>query len=341
MSSRWNVAFLLLHLLTLAAVGAIWLDRRSVEDEDEEPTTMEELVEEVSTARYQLRSQADRLSRLLDRLARGDIEVRAIGGGDDPAADATTVSADDTPSRILERYAEIADLHERFKWDPLQREPVEKERARLEDLLRRAGNDSIDALGAFLPTLPSLLEDAKPGWVQTRLLTHVVAQVDSVEAADFAMAVLEDPQYNSGVRLVAATAARGRYEDRVIERLIGLLERPDPSFARPEQIAQFFKGNKDDRAIPALCALAKNVDGDRTARRFALESLGVYDDPRVIDALKEVTTFDVHGDLRGVAFVSLNRLLGEDVLPFIEYLRKQWAPEDPFHQLLNNTEAVY
>lgn len=344
MSSRWNLAFLLLHLLTLGAVFALWNASRTAADEDDEPTSLEEMVEEIGSARYQLRSEADRLNRLLDRLARGEIAVKVAGVDAAGVEAASATGGDDelrTPHEILERLAEVTDVHERSKWDPLQREPVEKERARLEDLLRRGGDDTIDAVAAFMPTIPERLEDAKPGWMQTRLLTHVVSQIDTQAAADYALSVLDDPRFNSGVRLVAANAARGRYEDRVVTKLIDLLENPDPTFARPEQIAQFFKANPDARAIPALCALARNVDADRTARRFTLETLGVYDDPRAIDALKEVSTFDVHGDLRGVAIVSLNQLLGEDILPFIEYLRGQWSPEDPLHRLLDNTEAVY
>lgn len=343
MSSRWNPIFLLLHLITLGVVGSLWLSQRPA-DEDDEPATIEDLIEDVSTARYELRAQSDRLTRLLDRLARGEIQVQAVGlSGTEPAATGSALGGDDpkSPRDLLERLAEVTDVHERFKFDPLQREPVEKERARVEDLLRRAGDDTIDALVDFMPTIPRLLQDARPGWMQTRLLTHVVAQIDTAAAADFAYGMVEDPQYNSGVRLAAATAARGRYPDRVVKRLIGLLENPDPTFSRPEQIAQFFKTNPDDRAIPALCALARNVDGDRTARRFTLETLGVYDDPRVIDALKEVSTFDVHGDLRGVAIVSLNKILGEDILSFVDYLRGQWQPDDPLHQLLDNTEAAW
>ena len=339
MSARWNLVHLFLHVITLTLVVSMFLSSRPGEDEDDDPATLEELVDEIGTARYQLRSQADRLSRLLDQLQRGQLQL-ANGGGAAIAPIAAGGDEPKTPLDLLDRLAEVTDVHERHKHDPLQRESVEKERARLEDLLRQAGDDTIGALFDFFPSVSRKLTDARPGWMRTRLLTHVVDQIDSEAAADFAFSVFEDPQYNSGVRLKAAASALGRYEDRVIVALVRLLTHPDPTFSRPEQVVQFFKANKDERAIPALCQLAQNIDGERTARRFCLETLGEYDDPRVLDALKEVATFDVHGDLRGVAIVSLNKLMGADIIPFVDYLRSQWEVDDPLHQLLDNTEAA-
>jgi len=215
------------------------------------------------------------------------------------------------------------------------------ERARLEDMLRRDGDDTIHALADFFPTIPHRLEGARPGWMQTRLLTHVVDQIDTEDAAEFAYSVFEDSQYNSGVRLKAAASAMARQRERVILGLIGLLENSDPTFSNPEQIVQFFKANPEPRAIPAICSIASNVEAERTARRFALEVLGGYDDPMALDTLEEVATFQVHGDLRGVAMVSLNRRLGREIVPFVEQLRNQWERDDPMHQLLDNIDKAH
>ncbi len=334
---------LLLQLVTIGLLVALLVRTRASDGagEGDEPQSFEELASEITAARYKLDEQANRLTRLLDRLSRGG----TLAGGDDPGAGGGHANAklDETasPSLLLEELARVTDVIERYKWDPLQREPLEKERGRLEDLLRRAGDDTIDMIDAFFSTIGERLKEATPTWMQTRLLTHVVEPIGTDDAYRFARSVFDNPGFNSGVRLKAADVALKRWPDEMSVKLIELLENPDPTFSRPEQIALYFKTHKDDRAIPALIAAATDIDRDRTLRRFALEALGIYDDPRVIEALKKVAAEDVHGDLRGVAIVGLNDLLGKDVVGFIHFLRERMNPEDPMHRLLDNTEALW
>lgn len=328
----------LLQLVTIALLAVVFREvRSSGAGDDEEMTSSEELVGEITQARYQLKNQADRLTRLLDKVARGELAAAPANAARAPAGD----EAPRTPSELLDELARVTDVHSRYKHDPLQREPVEEERARLEEQLRGAGDDTVDALVAFFPSLPQVLEDAEPTWMQTRLLSHVVAPIGTDAAIDFARSVFEDPSYNSGVRLQAARVTLPRDKDEVHIKLIELLQSPDPSFSRPEQIALYFRSEIDPRAIPALIEAARDTHRDQLTRRFALEALSEYDDPRVIEALKDVATHDTAGDLRGLAIVGLNQLLGKDVVGFVEFLRERMEPEDPLHTLLDNTEALW
>ena len=295
-----------------------------------------EMQDELSAARYQLGDQANRLTRLLDRLARGGFST----GAGTNVIDEPDVKK--TPTELLEELLHVTDVLSRWKNDPLQREPVEAERARLEDLLRRNGNDTIDALGGFFPTIVDLLPaETGPTWMQTRLLTHVVGQIDTDEAVEYARFVFEDQAVNSGVRLKAAEIAMKKYEDQIIPRLIDLLTDPDPSFSRPNQIVLFFKQKPDPRAIPALIQVATDPLSERSLRRFTLDTLGEYDDHRVIDALKGVAIDPVNVDLRGVAVNSLRKLLGKEILDFVEYLKGQIQANDPLLNLLLSIEEMY
>ncbi|MFH0944217.1 MAG: HEAT repeat domain-containing protein [Planctomycetota bacterium] len=326
---------LVLQVITVGLLITLLL-RRSGPSSTNPLAGLEEVREELSQARYQLGDQANRLTRLLDRLAR---EGLSAGSGNGAIAEPDVRK---TPTELLEELANVTEVLSRWKSDPLQREPVEKERARLEDLLRRYGNDTIDALGGFFPTIVNLMpEAAGPTWMQTRLLTHVVAQIDTDEAVEYARYIFEDQTINSGVRLKAAEIAMKKYEDQIILRLIDLLVHPDPNFSRPNQIVLFFKQKPDARAIPALIQVATDQEAERGVRRFTLDTLGTYDDHRVIDALKEVAVDPANVDLRGVAVNSLNKLLGKDILDFVEYLKGQIQANDPLLNLLLSIEQMY
>jgi len=305
----------------------------------DQPRQTDEIREEISMARYQFQDAANRLNRYLDRLARNERSGHVASNGVDAELQEDVPAS---PSELLEELAHVTTVLARWKHDPLQRESVEQERARLEDLLRRGGNDTIDAVSAFFPTIIDLVpESAGPTWMQTRLLTHVVGQIETDEAVEYARSVFEDPGVNSGVRLKAAEIAMKKYKEPVTERLIDLLVHPDANFNRPTQIVLYFKQNIEPRAIPALIQLAVDQKQDRGARRATLGTLGEYDDHRVIDALKEVASDPANVDLRGVAVNSLNKLLGKEILDFVNHLLDQLPSNDPLINLLRSIKELW
>ena len=336
-SLRSNLS-LVLQLATISLLTVLIFRSQGL-PESEEPTQMEDVLEELSTAKYQLHDQANRLSRLLDKLSKEGIAVRGSGRAVDLESEADLPAS---PSELLEQLTHVTTTLSRWKHDPLQREPVELERARLEDLLRRAGNETIDALAAFFPNIIDLVpETAGPTWMQTRLITHVIGQIDTDEAVEYARFVFEDPSINSGVRLKAAEVAMKKYKEPITERLIDLLIHPDSSFNRPNQIVLYFKQNNDPRAIPALVQLARDGETARNLRRFTLDTLGEFDDHRVIDVLKEVASDPANVDLRGVAINSLNKLLGKEMVDFVNHLQGALAPNDPLLNLLKSIQELW
>lgn len=335
MRRLWIVLLVLLQAATLAAVCALFVEIRRDRGGGDD-VSIEDLVEEVSQARFQLQSEGERLRLLIDRWRREGA----------PAAKRTedgTEKDPKTPQEIVDRLIEVDDVHARYEYDPLQREPVERERARLEELLRRSGDAAVQAVRDAFPILGDRLRSAHPGWVRTRLLTHVIDPIGTEEARRFAYEVFEDPRYNAGVRLAAARVAMkdGKLKEAVLEELLRLLGEPDPNFNRREQIALFFKQNPDPRAVEPLARIARSLDEDRLLRRMAIEALGSYTQPEAIDALREVAIDTAQADLRGAALHSLNKILGEEILPFLEHLRTLLEPEDPIHQLVDSIEALY
>ncbi len=340
----------LLWLLIALQVAAIVLIvtpllQQKAEDEPLLGEEFDELVQELSALRYQLNDQGNRLTRLLDRLARGGPSAEAAGA--QPAAEggAGGVAVPDqpkTPHDLLQELAHVTEVLGRYEYDPLKREPVEKERGRLEDLLRRGGDDTIDALVSFFPDIPANYPDiANPTWFQTRMLTHVVDQIGSDAAVEFARRVFENTAINSGVRLAGAQIALKKHGDEITSKLIALLEDPDPSFDRPIEIVKYFQTTVEPRAIPALVALATDIDTERNLRRFTLHALSRYDDPRAVDALKEVASTAANGDLRAAALSALGDLLKQDILPFVRHLRETMPADDPLRTLLDNTESYW
>lgn len=339
----------LMIVLQLATVGLLTMQvlhdrRQSSEDgeyeEDDGPTTIDDLADDISQTRFELKQQVDRMTRMIDGLARD-----GIGGAANPAPqdDATGVVADPTKlttSQLVEKVIELHEMHARYEFDPLQREPIEKERARIEDVLRARGVESIDSIGASLHSTA----DTR---AQSRLLEYVVRPIiergdaASPAAERLALDVFADPSFASGVRLIGARLALKSHRDAVIEKLVEILGDTTSEFQHREDIARFFEVDPDPRAVPILAQLAKDVDVDQTVRFFCLGSLGIYRDSIGIDALKEVARGEVHGALRGKAIHSLNRALGKDVLPFLEQLKSTMAPQDPLQQLVKNLQDHY
>jgi len=338
--SRLLILVALLQIAILGIQGSQWLANRESAPDEEEESTLEELMtelrEDVSVARYELSNEANRLRRLLDQLAAGG----SIGGGgpggpdtslpNSPNLDLSEISARD----LLFRLFEVNELHRQFKLDPIQRVPVEKERARIEAELRKRGDASIDALDVRFKEVPDTQE-------QTRLLTQIVAEVETERALEFAYAVFRDQGISSGVRLVGANIAREAHAEEIDKALVNLLVDPDAAFARREQIIYFFKENHYPPAAAALAELAVDLEVARYIRRFALQALAKYPEPVVIDSLKQVASEATQGDLRAEALRSLSTILGREVLDFLQFIRGRLNDDDPLLRLVEDLELEH
>ena len=230
--------------------------------------------------------------------------------------------------------AELNDLVERYSDDPIQREPVRKELTRVEGLLRQRGEAAIQDLATRLPALT----DSK---LQSRLLVNVVGQIDSASAQQLALDAFHNRKLLSGVRLVGANVAMKTHKDEIVGELVRLLDGKDDSFDRREDVAQFFKSTPDPRAAEALCRIAKNAEEPRILRRFVLQALGSYKQPEVIDTLKDVTSQEIHGELRAEALHSLNDALGRGVLEFLAFLKPKLNVDDPLRKLVIGYEDYW
>lgn len=335
-SNRLLPVVILLQLATLAFQVRPYLG--GANDDEEEESSLEEIVselrEDISTSRYELANQAERLQRMLDQLAAngegGPGRGPQAGLGAAPDLDISGV----TESDLLFRLLEVNELHRQYKIDPIQRLPVEKERARIEEELRRRGDETIGALGLRFKEIRNTVE-------QTRMLTHVVAEIPGDAAIEFAYRVFQDEGISSGVRLVGATIARAKHGDEIDASFVKILSDPDTAFSRREQIIVFFKENHYPPAGPALARLAIDPEVNRLLRRYTLQALGSYPDPEAIDALKQVATEAIHGDLRAEALRSLDRILGREILDFLQFVRGRLTEDDPLHRLLDDLEASH
>lgn len=345
MSKPLVALMLVLQLATVALLTVQVLhDRPFSEDGEDEaedgPTTIDDLADDISQTRYELKQQVDRMTRMIDGLARDGIGTGAAPAPQDDAVGVVGDPSKMSTPQLVAKVLELHEMHARYEFDPLQREPIEKERARIEDVLRNRGLESIDSIAATLQST----NDTR---AQTRLLEYVVRPIiergdaASAPAEQLALDVFADPAYASGVRLVGARLALKSHRDAVIEKLVEILGDTGSEFQHREDIARFFEVDPDPRAVPVLAQLAKDVDVDDTVRFFCLGSLGVYHDSIGIEALKEVARGEVHGALRGRAIHSLNKVLGKDVLPFLEQLKSTMAPQDPLQQLVKNLQDHY
>jgi len=288
---------------------------------------------QVGMARFELKQQADRLSRLADQYASGQAGVPQLktAVGDlptDPPADQRSTA------ELVERLIDLHAMKARYADNPVQREPVEHARAEVEAVLRARGDASIDAIAMAFPGTT----DTR---AQTRLLTHVIGQLSSDAADEFALGVFEDSQFASGVRLVAARIAMRQFEDRVIERLLELMITNDPTFLHREQIASFFGQYPDPRAAAVFADLVTDQSVDASVRRFALQAMGHYDSTEIIEALKEVAALSSAGDMRAQALHSLHEILGVEILEFLRFLRPTLHENDNLLVLIDNIEEHY
>lgn len=292
-----------------------------------------ELREEFATSRYEIQNQTDRLRRLLDQLADGSGGAGGVARGSlyrEPDADLGELTEDE----LVQRLYQVDQLHDEYRQDPIQRVPVEKERARIEEELRRRGDAAIDAIELRF-------KDTANTRHQTRMITHVVTPIGTERAYEFARKVFEDISISAGVRLVGARLAREKYGEEIDRELVDLLIDPDVAFGRREQIIYFFKENPYPPAGEAIAKLAVDPEIDRTLRRYSLQALASYEAPAAIDALKKVATDEIHGDLRAEALRSLSVILGPDVLDFARFLRGRLAEDDLLHNLIDDLEAQY
>jgi hypothetical protein len=137
MTKSLAILMLILQLATVGLLTRQYLqDRQRSEDgeyeEDDGPTTIDDLADDISQTRFELKQQVDRMTRMIDGLARDGI------GAGNPAApqdDSIAVVGDPnklTTAQLVTKVIQLHEMHARYEFDPLQREPIEKERARIE-----------------------------------------------------------------------------------------------------------------------------------------------------------------------------------------------------------------
>jgi hypothetical protein len=347
-SKPFAVVLVILQLAILAILGTQYVQERQAradgdeyeEDDADEPRTIEDVANEISEARYELRQQVERLTRLMNDLARTGVATAPATPGETTGSAIVAEPAKLTTAQLVDKVIELHEMHNRYEHDPLQREPVEKERAKIEDVLRNRGIEAIDSIAASL----SSTADTR---AQSRLLEYIVRpiiernDVASAEAEQLALDVFDTPTYASGVRLIGARLALKSHRDAVIEKLIDILGDTQSEFQHREDIARFFGSDLDPRSVPVLAQLAKDVEVDETVRFFCLDSLGYYKDPIAVETMKDIVRGEVHGNLRNKAMHSLNKVLGKEIVPFLEQIRPTMSPQDPMLQLVQNLLDQY
>lgn len=327
-----NVISLVLSA-TAAAASLTLVLRDRTEEPGAVPEQLEDLADDVQSIRLELRGQIDRMEALAQRLAQSATTSGSSSSAAaiDPNTDITKLS----PFELMERWRHVAEVLTRYRNDPLQREPVEAERGRIEERLRMAGDDSIAEVERVFDGIPDT-------WMQTRLLTHLVQPVASPRAYDFAKKVFETPNYLAGVRLFAAQVAMQRDHDEIVGRLIELLEHPDATFDRRDEIVNFLKNNPDPRAVKVLVTIATEPTTELMMRNFAIQALGSYPQPESLDALRILVEQSSLGALRIEALRSLDKRLGKDVLEFAHSVRAKTPLDDTsMRQFLDNLDLKY
>jgi hypothetical protein len=334
MSPRATPLLAILVVLQLATLFLVAAPQLGLElfgpASEDELTTGEDVAEEISLARYEMANQTKRFETLLARLeARGGAPTAAAPY--DPEQDLALLSIE----QLVGRWQHVASALDRYRDDPLQREPIETERGRVEAELRARGAASIAALARLLPTIDD-------SWKQTRLLSHVVSPIGGAAAHDLALEMFEDPAVVAGVRLFAAQIAMESHRDRVLERLVGLLENPDPTFNRPEEILYFFRNNPTPAAGPVLLKIARDPTADGVHRSFAIQALSKYGSPEVVEALKEIVEFRQLELLRVDAARSLVEILGKESLDYFRHLKPRLETDDAaMHGFIDAAEAQF
>ncbi len=335
---RTLLALVALQLATLAIAGlALVRAWRTAPHDEETAVTLEDLADlqdQVDELKSALDSKLTRMQRTVDRLEQDQGDTVARGQTPTDSAMPPQLDASSPIVTIIDRMAELTEMAERYASDPIQREPVTKELRRLEQLLRSKGEAAIADLATRLPTL----KDSK---LQSKLLVNVVEPIETPAAQQIAWDVFHDKTFLAGVRLVGARVAMKSRKDEVIGELVRLLEGKDDSFDRRDDIAQFFKATPDPRAVKPLCQIAKNTEESRLLRRFALQALGSFHEPEVIDVLKDVTAQEAHGELRAEALHSLNDSLGRAVMDFLEFLKPKLNADDPLLKLVIGYEEYW
>lgn len=326
---------LVLNLLTLGGVAWLAYDRPTAPvDEADLPEQIDDLADDIAGARIEMQRTAERLEALVSRLSSrdaSDANVSATGaGGDRPLGEMSN-------DELFARWRHVNDVLARHEWNPLAREPVETERGKVEAEMRARGDAQIDTIAAQFRTV----EDH---WLKTRLLTHVVEPVGSAKGYDFARSIFDDPSFNSGLRLYAAQVAMkdSARRDEILGELIDLLEHPDATFNRPEEIVNFLKGAPDPRALPVLRSLATAPDTEQNLRTFAIQALGSFHGSETVAILQDLAETVALGNLRIEALRSLHKIQGKEILSFTRGLRDKIGLEDQNLQtFVDNLEGLY
>lgn len=327
---------LALHLVSLG--GIAWLAfgerREPAAEESSLPAELEDLTDEIVSARLEMKRSAERFEALVSRLSTRDSSDANVAS---PGAIDGRPLADLSNDELFDRWQHVCRVHSEHQWNPLTREPVEKERAAIEAEMRARGDAQIQTIAARFRTV----EDH---WLKTRLLTHVVEPLGSPAGYDFAYSIFGDPAFNSGLRLYAAQVAMkdaGRREE-IMGELIDLLEHPDATFTRREEIVNFLKSSPDARALPVLQRLASAPDTEQNLRTFAIQALGSLHGAECVTILQDLAQTATLGNLRIEALRSLHKIQGKEILPFLRGMRDRIGPEDQQLQIfVDNIEQLY
>ncbi len=241
---------LALNVCTLGGILYV-AKHQTANDEATLPEQLSDMADDISSAKIEMKNDLETLKSLIARL-----NTTGPGGPQaynyDPAADIEKMSSDD----LLKRWLHVCEVLSRNRHDPLQREPVEKERGRVEEQMRARGEATVASIAAKF-------KEIEDNWLQTRLLTNVIEPMKTEAGFAFAKTVFEDTTLVGGLRLYAAQVLLKKDKEGTMGRLIDLLEHPDPTFDRRDQIVTFLKSNPDSRAAPILVQIAKADDSDR------------------------------------------------------------------------------
>jgi hypothetical protein len=335
-SNSRNALLYLSLALNVATLGCVFWYGSRVEQfaaATEESTTVGELADEIADARIALGRATDRIEATVLRLA----DRSATPGAAETDARADRPLAEMTEDELFLRWQHVCDVLSRHRHDPMQREPVEDERGRVEAEMRSRKDGTIATIATRFRTVDD-------HWLRTRLLTHLVEPIATERAYEFALAVFDDPTFGAGIRLYAAQVAMQQpsSRDRVIGDLVDLLRHPDASFDRPADIVNFLKVSPDPRALPVLIDLARAESTEQNLRTYAIEALGSYHAPECVTALQELAQLVTLGNLRVEAVRSLHKIQGKEILEFLRTLRESIGVEDQNLRIfLDNIEMKY
>jgi HEAT repeat protein len=169
-----------------------------------------------------------------------------------------------------------------------------------------------------IPALVSTVLDQDEDENRRLATIRVLGAIGSPEAQDGLMKVLEeDPEFT--IFDGAADALHAVGDAHVVDRLLALASGED--YFRAARAAHVLGNNKDDRAIEPLCALLDKPESESLRGEVIVAALANYYDPRTVEALIQALEKD-HTMAKAAAQV-LEVWAKITVDPLIEALRHE------------------